>query len=146
MQIAVGAVVVTVIDEIDGHIAAAQLPLGIVTRGSWAGTQEVPFLCCDIEILLGRRHQRCLVYWRRYWRQPVDHRGGHVWKMAEHVGGNRAVYDHAVNPHLARSPGDNRLWPGSACWATCHGYCDPLVPLSRWEREKALELDRSLDP
>ena len=48
LQIAVGAVVVTVVDQIDCHIAAAQLPLRILTRCPWAGAQEAAFLCCDV--------------------------------------------------------------------------------------------------
>src|SRR5262249_33547806 len=118
LQIAVGAVVVTVVDEIDGHVAAAQLSLRLPARSSWAGPQEVTFLRRNIEILLRRRHQRCLVHWRRDWWWPVDYRGRHVWQMAQHVRRNRAIYDLAINPHLARSPGDDRLRPGRGSVAT----------------------------
>src|SRR5712691_615988 len=79
LQIAVSAVVVAVVDKIHNHVATAQLALDIAAGCSWARTYEVPLLRCQVESLLGRRHQCCLVRRHGYWRRAIDDRSRHIW-------------------------------------------------------------------
>src|SRR2546421_10045599 len=67
LQITVGAVVVAVVDEINNHVATAQLALHVTARRSWASTYKGAFLGCEGEVLLRRCHPGCLV-WRDWGR------------------------------------------------------------------------------
>src|SRR5215475_2930336 len=97
LQIAVGAVVVAVVDEINNHVTTTQLALHVTARRPWARTYEVAFLRREVEVLLRRCHQSCLVGRGRYGGQSVDDLSGHVWQMGEYVCRNRAIDNLAIN-------------------------------------------------